>query len=116
MRCNAKPNWNTTRYMRGVDARSSLLTSRTLRCRKFSEHTKCYSISRNLCWILHLPSQQYQLCVPVQKKEQEWAVHHQICGCPFQPFGNYKQNVKFQCDSHVHTADNWAVGFFWKRE
>lgn len=116
MCCNATQNWNTTRYLRGDDGRSSLLALRTLHCHKFGEHTTCYNSLRNLCWVLHLPSQQYQLCVPVQKKEQEWAVHHQICGCSFQPLGNYKQNIKSQCDSQVHTANNWAVRFFWRRE
>ena len=116
MCCNAKPNRNTTRYLRGNDGHSSLVALCTLHRHKFSEHTKCYNSLRNLCWVLHLPSQQYQLRVPVQKKEQEWAVHHQVCGCPFQPLGNYKQNIKFQCDSHVHTADNSAVRFFWKRD
>jgi len=88
MRCNAKPNQNTKRYLGGDDGRSGLLALRMLRCHKFSENTKSYNSLRNLCWVLHLPSQQYQLCVPVQKKEQEWAVHDQICGCPLQSLGN----------------------------
>ena len=117
--CNTKE----TGYLTGIqytqhgeDGPSGLLVLRTLHYHKFNEHTM-YNSLRNLCWVLHLPSQQYQLCVPVQKEEQEWAVHHQICGCcPFQPLGNYNKNIKFQCDHHVHAADNWSVRFCWKSE